>query len=401
MAFTIVATVTIVGPLFLGAGSGAAAPGFSFALVGDIPYSASDVTAMATLVRRINDDPGVQFVAHAGDTKAASAACTDTTMSQRFDLFQGLDDPFWFTPGDNDWTDCREGDRTADPIERLAFLRSLYYPTPSRTTGGAPMSVTPQSATAGFAKYVENVSFERQCATFGSIHQVGSSNGLVTWPNETEFERELRLAEVEQRIAANVAWVDAIFDRAAAASSTGVVLLVHAKPQNAAGWTEVRNRIVARAGAFDGNVVVAHGDHHTQAVEPGFLGLPNVTRWEMKGGTGATNQWVRATVDCSGPDAVFTQEVVPTNSPPGTTSTTIPSTTTTVRPTTTTTTIPSTTTTTVGPTTTTTLRPTTTTTLRPTTTVPFRIERGATVGASARRGARFVVPIADRPSGPR
>ena len=362
-ASAVVALSTIVGTALMRTDSGAAAPPFSFALIGDVPYSSSDVTAMPALVQDIDNDAGVQFVAHAGDTKRASTACTDATMQQRFGLFQGFDDPFWFTPGDNDWTDCREPDRSANPLERLDFLRSLFYPTSTRTTGGTQMTVTPQSAVPGFEKYVENVSFQTGCATFGSIHQVGSNNGLSTWPNETVFERELRVAEVEARIVANVAWVDAIFDRADMASSTGVFLLVHAEPEAAAGWTEVRDLIVARAAAFVGKVVIAHGDGHTQAVEAGFLGLANVTRWEMKGGSGATSQWVRATVDCSTPSLLFSQQVVVTGSTPPTTSTTTP--------------------------------PTTTTTVA--TTVPLNIDRGATSGEQARRGASFVVPPADRP----
>lgn len=293
------------------AGSTAAAVPFSFALIGDVPYSVSDVERVGALVTDIDNAVGVEFVAHAGDIKYGNEVCSDALIGERFRVFQGFDDAFWYTPGDNEWTDCREGDRAADPLERLDHLRSVFYPNPSRTTGGTPMVVTPQPGT-----FVENVSFQRQCVTFGSIHQVGSNNG--SFPDNTDRLQ----SEVAARIAAGAAWVDAIFDRARENGSTGVFILVHAKPTTEAEYATVTNRIVARAGdpSFAVDVVIAHGNDHTQEIEPKFLGLDNVTRWAVLGSDNATAQWVKATVDCAQPSP-FSQVVVATGTTPTTTAT--------------------------------------------------------------------------------
>ena len=161
------------GVVLVRADSGAAASHFAFAFIGDVPYSSSDLTRMPELTGHI-DASGVEFVAHAGDIKPADVECSDALFAGRFAALQMFDDAFWYTPGDNEWTDCREADRDADPLERLDRLRSVFYPDPTKTTGGHPIAVSSQAA----AGYPENVWFQEECVTFGSIHNVGSSNGL-------------------------------------------------------------------------------------------------------------------------------------------------------------------------------------------------------------------------------
>lgn len=355
-----------------GSGSGDAATSFSFAFVGDIPYSDADVDRMSDLADHVNAHD-VEFVAHAGDIKPATARCTDALIRGRFDMFQEFDGAFWLTPGDNDWTDCRDADRTADPLERLDFLRSVFYPVPTRTTGRTPLTVQSQSR-----PFVENVVFRLNCVTFGSIHQVGSSNGSSSWPNETSFDRERREAEVAARLSANAAWVDRIFADADATGSRGVFLLMQAMPRNVAYWGDVTDRIVAGARDFDGDVIVAHGDGHSREVEERFLGRDNITRWETAGGTGATGEWIRVDVDC-GASSVFSHRVIQTGAAVPPPAPTTASTT----PTTTTTTPTSAPTTTIGPGPVAPVAPTT---------VAFDLDGGATGGEQAERGEQIHFP---------
>lgn len=305
----VAATVALLATIFVHAESSKAASSFSFALIGDVPYSSSDISRMGSLIAQINNATSVEFVAHAGDIKAASDPCSDSLITGRFNTFQQFADPFWYTPGDNEWTDCTKSGDPLYRLDRLAFVRSLFYPDPNRTTGRSTMPVTPQSSS-----YPENVRFRRECVTFGSIHQVGSSNGLSGISGD-EFENELQRAEVENRITANATWVDQIFDRAAIDMSTGVFVLVQAMPRDSAAWGAVYDRLVARARSFGGPVVIAHGDDHNQEVETPFLGLDNVTRWETGGGGGGTSEWIRADIDCTSP-GIFSQVVVPTGSTP-------------------------------------------------------------------------------------
>jgi hypothetical protein len=308
--------------------SSSAATSFSFAFIGDLPYTPDDVASIGDLVTDINNDVDVQFVAHVGDVKPSALKCSDSVMQARFDLFQDFENPFWFTPGDNDWTGCWQAGAAPyappyDPQQRLVKLRDLFYPNPNRTTGGTTMAVTPQSARTGFAKYVENVRFRRDCITFGSVHQVGATNGLDPVPNETSAQRKAREAEVFDRIDADVAWIDEIFDSAEVAGSKGVFIMMHGRPTEGqgVGTVAVKERLIARATApswGDRPVLLANGSEHVYQVNPEFLGVSNLTQWVTAGGAGATGSWIKVNVDCSKTtvDQMFSHTIIETGTTP-------------------------------------------------------------------------------------
>lgn len=128
-----------------GATPAAAAPAFTVALIGDVPYSASQRTQLPRLVTRINNDPAVGLVLHAGDIKSGSSRCDNSLYADRAALFGTFADPFVLTPGDNDWTDCHtSGAGRYLPTERLGHLRQVLYPQAGRTLGQNPITVTSQ-----------------------------------------------------------------------------------------------------------------------------------------------------------------------------------------------------------------------------------------------------------------
>src|SRR5262249_54956656 len=108
----------------------------------------------------------------------------------------GFVDPLAYTPGDNEWTDCNKtkegggagGDsyydtsQTAhlpgDPLDNLALVRSLFFPTAGQTLGASPAQVTSQ-AVVGPKKYrsfVENVYWEQADVMFVTVDLPGSNN---------------------------------------------------------------------------------------------------------------------------------------------------------------------------------------------------------------------------------
>lgn len=157
---------------------------FSFALLGDVPYGPQDAALFPQFVEDVINDVDVRLVAHAGDIKSGLESCADADLTVRFDMFQGFEDPFWLTPGDNDWMDCRLDvtDPAWLPTERLEFFRGLFFPDPATTTGSTTRPVNAQSMDPGFEDYVENTRFSE---SFGAIHVVGSSNGNQSWVDET------------------------------------------------------------------------------------------------------------------------------------------------------------------------------------------------------------------------
>lgn len=312
----------------------------TFAYIGDVPYTATQTALMPGLTASINADHDVQFVAHSGDFKGGSDSCSDAAFESTFNSFQAFDDPFWYTPGDNDWTDChRNSNGNFKPANRLAKVRSLYFSKPGRTTGGTAMKVTTQAKSKVKADrvLVENTWFNKECVTFGAIHSVTSNNGYLDpkyastsgsgssgYPVETPAEKVARYAEVDARIAGDVRWIDEIFAAAEENESGAVFLMMQAEPSlgpidnDAVYGTEfvaIHNKIYAMADAYpDIQVVIAHGDQHNNLWEPNYGGAehPNIARLEnwgsATGGVLAVARWQKVTATCGedGMPAAFT-----------------------------------------------------------------------------------------------
>ena len=299
-----------------GPGSAVAAPGgprgeapTTIALLGDTPYGPAQRAVFPALVDDVNDDRRVRLVLHAGDVKAGSESCSDELLGDSLAQYQTFEDPFVLTPGDNDWTDChRTTNGSFVPTERLDRLRELMFPVPGRTIGGKAMTVTSQGLVdPAHADYVENVRFTRSGVVMATVHMVGSSNDLAPWSQlPTGDLPEQRLAEFEARRAANLAWIDAAFDEAEATGAAGVLLLLQAEPlAEDPGFAAERDLILRRSAAFDGPVLLTHGDEHRYEVEPAYGGVANLTRLETFGAT--ATEWLRLSVDPR-TDAVFSWE---------------------------------------------------------------------------------------------
>lgn len=293
---------------------------FSFALIGDIPYSQSQVGAVERLIWDINRDASVRFVMHAGDIKSGIEHCDDALLRARFDLFQQFRRAFIFTPGDNDWTDCHRGSNGAyHPLERLRFLRALFYPESDLTTGQSPIRVSRQSSMPGFGEYVENALFTHGRVVFSTIHIVGSNNNLEPWKgidrsDSTISPRADRMAEFESRLAADLHWLDHTFRRAESAGANGVFILIHANPRfetsaarpARAGFNRFIDRIRQHVQAYSRPIVLAHGDdHHFLIDKPFDQGSQGVRAFKFLRvqtfGSPHVN-WIKVTVDPASAD---------------------------------------------------------------------------------------------------
>lgn len=325
-----VAMLSGVTPAGASRGDAADDDAVTFAFIGDVPYTSAQTVLMPGLTASINADPDVSFVAHSGDFKGGSDVCSDAAFQSTFAQFQNFADPFWYTPGDNDWTDChRNSNGNFNPADRLAKVRSLYFSKPGRTTGGTSMKVTTQanSKVKADRTYVENTWFNKECVTFGDIHSVSSNQGYLDpkytstsgsgssgYAVETAGQKAARYAEVDARIAADVRWIDDIFRAAEKNESSTVVLMMQAEPSlgpidndrvYGTEFVAIHDKIFAMADAHPRlQVVIAHGDQHNHLWEPTYGGAahPNIARLENwgsnTGGTLAVTRWQKVTVTC-------------------------------------------------------------------------------------------------------
>ena len=308
---------------------------FDFALIGDLPYTPGDLRRFDRLIEDVNGHrPRIEWVLHVGDIRGGGKVpCSDEILTHRFELMQRFARAFVLTPGDNDYLDCRN----ADPHERLAFLRGLFYPDPRRTTGRRPMAVESQAAQAGFGDFVENAIWIRGGVVFATFHALGVDRAPDPHPDLTEA-----------RNTAAVAWIGEAFARARAIGAKGVFLATQVDPWVVTGPPGVARMLcrdpaggespcLARRGGIDpiydaleqgatgfaGPVVLATGDLHYFRVDKPLLvaatlpdedprTLENFTRVEAFGSPYV--HWVRIRVDPGDRDVFsFHPEVIREN----------------------------------------------------------------------------------------
>lgn len=305
--------------------------GFSFALVGDLPYATADseeipVKKFDNVIQEINDDSEIRFTVHVGDIKSGGKTCDDQRITARYNQLQKLRKALIYTPGDNEWTDChRESNGKFNPIERLDFIRKTFFSKPGITLGKRPFVVEAQSSNPTFKKYVENVIFERRKIVFSTIHVVGSNNNLAPWngiDSNDSFEnpRADRKEEFEQRLSAALNWLDKTFERAQEIDAKGVFVIIHANPRfdvkpeknGRAGFNAFLTKLQERVSEYKKPVVLAHGDFHRYLVDKPFTNLPNFTRVQTFGSSRV--HWIKVNVEPkSGHVFSFIQKIVPEN----------------------------------------------------------------------------------------
>jgi hypothetical protein len=320
-------TVAAVGP------ASATAPGrpgdtHTFAVIGDIPYGATEIAQFPSVVAQINADPAVEWVDHLGDIKDGSSVCSDEYFQKIKGDFDKFADPLVYTVGDNEWTDCHRANNGGyNPLERLAKIRQVFFPAPGRTLGqhGAPVI---SQADQGIP---ENVRWERARVAFAAVHVVGSNDSLAPWTGQTAPTPE-QAAEVLGRTAAVIQEIRATFAEAREHHDRAVTLLMQADmfdptvPDPAFGgyygFQPIVAAIARESAAFPGPVYLFNGDSHVYHSDNplaagskwlSFYGIgqavPNLSRVTVDGSSNAKD-YLRVTVDPRDP-RVLSWTVVP------------------------------------------------------------------------------------------
>jgi hypothetical protein len=259
----------------------------TLAIIGDTPYGDEQEAAFPRLVTAVDDDPKVGAVVHLGDIKNGSSTCDDARLQRLRDLFDTFRDPFLYTPGDNEWTDChRPAAGGYVPTERLARLRQLFYPEQE-------VPVHTQRA-----PFVENQRWTDAGVVFALVHVVGSDNGLAPWFGgaETPAQRAERLEEVAAREAAALEWIDRAFDAAEREHARGVAIGMQADTfAGSTAFEHINDRLEDRAREFRRPVLLLQGDTHVYKTDKPLSRAPNLTRIVVQGET--ASEWLRLTID--------------------------------------------------------------------------------------------------------
>lgn len=193
---------------------------FEFLAVGDMPYDEDEEEIIRNKIIPTIADTNLPFVIHVGDLKKGSKKCTDKRLRRNGQLVKDLmPGKVFYTPGDNDWTDCDRDDMSE--LERLDFLRDLMF--------SKEMELPVHWDHARQAGYPENARWRLQGVQFATLHVVGSNNGR----DEIDVDPvDLVLDRVDARDQANLTWMRTAFASAQQSEVKALVLAMQADTIN-------------------------------------------------------------------------------------------------------------------------------------------------------------------------
>lgn len=298
---------------------------FTYAVIGDTPYGLPQLENFPNDVVEINADPSVQLVMHLGDIKNGSSECTTPYFEQIRADFDGFSDPLVYTPGDNEWTDCHRANNgaywpagaalngDARPA-RLSEIHRIFFPNPGWTLGQHAMRVQTQGG-----NYTENVMWDRADVQFGDLNVPGSNNDWLPWFNQPQTKSQID--EVTNRTAADLAWLDRIFDRARDEHDRGVAIGIQADmwdpaiegdPTQYDHFQPIVQELARQALRFRGPVLLLNGDSHefvddhpladpsrpqNKAIYGIAQDVPNLRRITVNGSTTPCHEWLKLNID--------------------------------------------------------------------------------------------------------
>lgn len=232
----------------------AAAERFEFVAIGDTAYNpTTDYPIYEALIARINKAKPA-FSIHVGDTWGA-LPCTEDQHRSILGWFAKYDHPVVYTPGDNEWADCRKAEVLEaysryvakkatpadlqllmplrgldagmtsagydDPIGSLGLIRKVFFNKP-QSVGGRTMPLVRQpDVSSTFKDTAENTRWEKGGVVFATISVPGSGNGFL-------IQNEARAVEAIARNRANIDWIKATFAEAKAKNAKAVVISLQA-----------------------------------------------------------------------------------------------------------------------------------------------------------------------------
>ncbi|MDF1750860.1 MAG: hypothetical protein P1V34_18505 [Alphaproteobacteria bacterium] len=267
--------------------AGAEAKAGDFIVLSDLPYTDGQQQVFDNqIVPAIKADPA-PFLIHVGDFKGSKVVCSDGLFQSVHDTLYGLKPGrVFYTPGDNDWTDC-DRDSTGLAMreyDRLSRLRQIFCePAPDSP---AELIVTRQDG------YPENARWSDDGVTFLTLHVVGTNNGRAqVLIDDIDFA----LAQVTAREQANRVWLDQAVEQAKSAKAAAMVVAMQADITEPWGsgacegasrskcdaFATLREQLRLAAKQFGGPMLIIHGDSDPYCLDQEFGGAQAPNLWRL------------------------------------------------------------------------------------------------------------------------
>jgi len=270
--------------------------GFSemrFIAIGDTPYSEQENQRIHEEIAPAIKAANPPFVVHYGDIKGGSETCTKELITERRNDIMGLlPGRVFYTPGDNEWTDC-DRDKLQPPVSELAsldLLRQLFF--------AQPMDLPESWQYARQPNFPENARWMQDGVFFVTVHLVSTNNGRQ---EILQDDIEAALALVEARDQADRVWLKESFVAALKADAKAIVIVTQAdvtapdaggpctsaNRMNCDAFLSFRDnlRLYARSFAKRGEasrpVLLVHGDTNPYCMDKDFGGQQAPNLWRL------------------------------------------------------------------------------------------------------------------------
>jgi hypothetical protein len=260
----------------------------AFGAFGDIPYNRDEEPALPAIIAEMNREK-LAFAIHVGDFKDARSECSDQLFRERRETFGLSHHPFFYTPGDNEWVDCRRA-RWAprEPLERLAKLREIFFASDS-SLGQRALPSQRQIARG----YPENMRWIVENVVCATLNIPGPDNHRSAMP-----------AESKRRTPAVLDWMRDAFRIARERKAPALVLATQADLfSGSSAYAEILKTLADESRRYAGEVLLVHGDTHVYRfdkplADPDTGGaVANVTRLEVPGSPFVNWVYVTITVE--------------------------------------------------------------------------------------------------------
>lgn len=252
-----------------------------FLVYGDMPYSDVDAKMLSKptgiLYKAAQSTPH-DFVVHVGDIKSGAVPCTNTILKENYTLISQIStQPFIYTPGDNDWTDC---DRKSlkpryDELERLDFIRTEFTHTSAKLNKYTRQTAQP-----------ENQAWLHNNVRFITLHVVGTNNGRK---QILKSDKKIARAQVQARDSHNLNWLTSHLNENLTAAVIFMQADIFAPPKHDKACTDTRQKkcdgfkvykeaLNKLANTYDFPILVSHGDTKAFCLSKIAAGL-----WQLNG----------------------------------------------------------------------------------------------------------------------
>jgi hypothetical protein len=256
----------------------------SFIALGDLPYNQKQRTILNEGIIPSLHKINPPFVIHFGDFKASSMPCDNNVYSDHLHFLNTLaQGPVFYTPGDNEWTDCDAVEpkkHKYSELERLKKLREILFSQPPK--GASNLKWKSQQS------YPENQRWVHESVLYITLHIVGTGNG-----RQKIFvdDRELAFKEVDLRDNANISWLTQAFSEQKQNKLSAMVIVFHGditqtipcKTKNCDPFIRYKKTLVNLAALTSVPILLIHGDTKPYCIQENFLGLDEVWRLNAPG----------------------------------------------------------------------------------------------------------------------